>query len=178
MSGLSHHQSVFRITKPETTNNSLLPKLRKRNRQTASCAACRTRKLKCDRAAPCSSCSKRGDASACVYSNDSQPTRKDQSRASRSTEASLRLQKLEGMVLALMQTPSSSGNVSSQSPCILDTDRTPENLLSEGSDVNGSDSMGHLDSQGSDRSYVGSTHWATILENVGWFRCPCSESFI
>lgn len=44
MSTQSQHQSVFRIAKPDATANSSQARTRKRNRQSVSCLACRTRK--------------------------------------------------------------------------------------------------------------------------------------
>lgn len=90
MPALPQHQSVFRITKNDNGSNSAQYRTKTRNRQSISCAACKTRKsvlpwppfpwvhgwlcthlyrLKCDRQTPCASCSKRGDDASCTYTN-------------------------------------------------------------------------------------------------------------
>lgn len=42
-------------------------KSRKRNRLALSCTECKRRKIRCDRALPCGSCLKRGEASICQW---------------------------------------------------------------------------------------------------------------
>lgn len=61
----------------------------KRTRVLLSCASCRTSKLKCDRATPCSQCAKKGKPETCVYAPRPQKQRPAKSMAAR-------LKRLEG----------------------------------------------------------------------------------
>lgn len=67
------------------------PKKRRRTRVALSCAECKRRKIKCDRAQPCTPCARRGDQSNCKWAvmetKDGAPTRAEfenlQTRVSR-----------------------------------------------------------------------------------------------
>ncbi|KAM0752848.1 hypothetical protein T439DRAFT_323462 [Meredithblackwellia eburnea MCA 4105] len=48
-------------------------KKQRRNRKAASCNNCRSKKLRCDRVAPCSSCVAKGEESKCVWDTSSVP---------------------------------------------------------------------------------------------------------
>ena len=193
MAGLAQYQSVFRIAKPEASNESTQSRVTKRNRQPVSCLACRTRKsvsplshlavvaeffrrLKCDRQAPCTSCSKRGEAGSCNYiSGGRNGHERPDGGGSKSSEAQLRLQRLEEMVTSLMQIPDiSNGHVLAHHASVA------QRL--NGLSVHGkqrafeTSAEGHLDIHGSETNYLGATHWAAILENVSIpaenrFRC-------
>ena len=127
-------------------------------------------RLKCDRQNPCSSCLKRADAASCNYSESSRNSRDSYAGVPKTSEAQLRLQKLEELVTDLMQTSKQiSENGSQKIP--------PGNLKADRCWADGSvhsppysfkeSSGGHLNQSGSEMNYVGATHWATILENVG-----------
>ncbi|KAK1994388.1 hypothetical protein LX36DRAFT_660616 [Colletotrichum falcatum] len=62
-SDIAHFTSVFRAQSLSDSQR----RVTKRNRQPVSCLACRTRKLRCDRALPCGACTKRGDGDACQF---------------------------------------------------------------------------------------------------------------
>lgn len=91
-------------------------------------------------------------------------------RLSRDSEAQARLQKLEAMVTSLIsaQTESSTNPGAKESfpgaPKDSDTLDQPPNDSPQSSEAT---PKGHLQSNGSVANYVGPTHWATILENVG-----------
>ncbi|TQN74889.1 Fusarisetin A cluster transcription factor fsa6 [Colletotrichum shisoi] len=62
-SDIAQFTSVFRAQSLSEQRH----RVTKRNRQPVSCLACRTRKLRCDRASPCGACAKRGDGDACKF---------------------------------------------------------------------------------------------------------------
>ncbi|KAK2012641.1 hypothetical protein LZ32DRAFT_658695 [Colletotrichum eremochloae] len=62
-SDIAQFTSVFRAQSLSDQQR----RVTKRNRQPISCLACRTRKLRCDRALPCGACAKRGDGDACQF---------------------------------------------------------------------------------------------------------------
>ncbi|KAF1813659.1 hypothetical protein P152DRAFT_287686 [Eremomyces bilateralis CBS 781.70] len=78
--------------------------VRKRNRIPLSCAPCRNRKLKCNRAHPCDNCTKRGDLGSCTYANPGVRKKTSSSNASSGSpdEMQSRIDRLEGLVLSLM----------------------------------------------------------------------------
>ena len=114
-------------------------------------------------------CSRRGDGESCSYTN----INKDKPighGASRATEASSRLQKLELMVTSLMHADkngtkdgtfhSTNGSVDER---LEDLSIEPPSFKSLRYSV-----RGHLDVHGSEIQYVGATNWQTILENVSY----------
>lgn len=80
--------------------------VRKRNRIPLSCTPCRSRKLKCDRESPCSNCVKRegSGTSNCSYAKLNSRSRKNQSQGAATSPDDMqnRIDRLEGLVLALM----------------------------------------------------------------------------
>ena len=163
-SDISAYQHKFRAvgnnTKQENTS-----KVRKRNRAVISCLSCRSKKARCDREQPCSTCKAHG--TACTYSkatNAKSPTK---------ATPQDRLNHLEKLLLDMMQ--SKENPQQSQLP----VGRTPSQLASPEESISSNDSPDYpLDQfeepQGSYRtteteeSYVGPTHWQAILETV----CP------
>jgi len=182
MSGISQYQNVFRVAKREapTQSNLLRPAKGKRNRQALSCVSCRTRKsvsstpigksavthcssrLKCDRQIPCTTCTKNGIESSCNYSRHASNVHERSEVGLRSSEAHLRLQKLEEMVTSLMQKTVDCSNGLSSEKSISNT--TIEHSISTLS-VEGSPRPVIWKSN-SQHDYQGGTHWSTILENV------------
>ncbi|TVY49194.1 Fusarisetin A cluster transcription factor [Lachnellula occidentalis] len=175
MPGLSDHQNVFRIEKSDTRNKGAENRVVKRNRQPVSCVGCRTKKLKCDRQVPCSSCVKRGryDAASCSYSsgNRNERGKRDRAGESKNAEAHLRLQKLEDMVTGLLQS-TNEGSESNGNSAHADgqpVDRNLEDLSLDSSlrTVEAcSGARGHLEISRSETKYLGATHWTAILEDI------------
>ncbi|KAK4229499.1 fungal-specific transcription factor domain-containing protein [Podospora fimiseda] len=117
--------------------------IRKRNRVPLSCYPCRTRKLKCDRAHPCSNCVKRegSGAHSCSYAAPAS-RKKSQNQANPSPDdMQNRIDRLEGLVLSLMHSganvevssaaaaavgvrTSLGGSTSNTSPSTADNDST------------------------------------------------------
>lgn len=127
-------------------------------------------RLKCDRQLPCMNCSKRGDAASCDYTNGLRKGRDKRDEASKASEAQTRLQKLEQMVTSLMQ-PTSQGSETSGDTRSSSSTIFHQNLkdlpVHSSTQTSEPSCGGHLDVQGSETNYLGATHWATILENVG-----------
>lgn len=111
-----HYTSVFRLSSPP---RKPAQGIIKRNRRVVSCVPCRSRKLKCDRQQPCSSCVKRHDEPACLFfiqkdpdagrghARHGSPAHKNEMRA--------KLNMLEGLVSAMVgSSPPSPSRPSSQ----------------------------------------------------------------
>lgn len=124
-----------------------------RHRELRACTVCRKRKLKCDLKVPCSSCIRRNEASACVYSkkgfegSQGGPSR-DQNRLS----AAERLEHLEQLVQQLSQPQ--------EAPVIVD-----------GGNVFQTGRAGV--SQGAVHS--GATHWSAMLDDIEELRTVITE---
>ena len=115
------------------------------------------------------SCTKRGDAASCSYSNNNRNGTEKRATRSRDSEVQLRLQKLENMVTGLMRTSSEGTESRSDKPLPFDVavDHCLQDLSIESPLQTSKSSLkGHLDVNGSETNYLGATHWATILENV------------
>jgi hypothetical protein len=117
------------------------------------------------------SCSKRGGAASCTYSNGNQNRRHKHDGGSRASEAQLRLHKLEEMVTTLIQA-TKGGPESRSEETFSSSHNVPADQRFKDLSVHHSPHIcltslgGHLDINGSEANYVGATHWATILENV------------
>ncbi|RYO76635.1 hypothetical protein DL766_003741 [Monosporascus sp. MC13-8B] len=165
--------SVFRAQPDEGPQR----KIQKRNRPPVSCLLCRTRKVKCDRQQPCERCVKSGEANFCEYA----PRATRKSRAEPKTHADprqkhehltrpalrLRLQKLEDMVSGLVHSAQTGENA-------LETPPSSEqrNDIEGRSDLSSPPSVPTQPAglvpttQIADSSYVGTTHWASVLESI------------
>ncbi|KAI0134286.1 fungal-specific transcription factor domain-containing protein [Xylariales sp. AK1849] len=172
MDGQSYHQSVFRAQ----PNEGLQRKIQKRNRPPVSCLLCRTRKVKCDRQQPCERCVKSGEAAFCEYAPRASRKARSESRPQPDIRAKhetlsrpvlqVRLQKLEDMVNGLvhsaparepaLDTPSSSDQ-RNDGESRSDLSTPPSSLGGSG---------GGLLTNPTENSYVGATHWASILESI------------
>ncbi|EHL00650.1 putative Oleate activated transcription factor 3 [Glarea lozoyensis 74030] len=160
----SSYHNVFRVAKPGVlSSDSSIPK---RNRQSLSCTACKTRKTKCDRLQPCSSCVNRGheDATSCVFSTG-KPNRKRTThdldpKESTNVEAQLRLQKIEDM-----QGSNESNNFPLQKS--LDVQSPDSSTGGPGSHAAiSSVEKGHFDIRDSGTRYFGATSWTAVLEST------------
>lgn len=119
----------------------------KRTRVLLSCHPCRTSKLKCDRATPCSQCLKRGKPDACAYAPRAEKIKPAKTMAAR-------LRRLEGMVRGMVELDGGNG----------------------GGDGKGFSTQGRNNSGSvvhSDRAtnYVGGTHFMAVLEDVSLSEC-------
>ncbi|KAI1332773.1 hypothetical protein F5Y16DRAFT_125299 [Xylariaceae sp. FL0255] len=172
---LGYQTTVFRAQPTEGSQR----KIQKRNRPPVSCLLCRTRKVKCDRQQPCERCVKSGEASFCEYapraarkprgpdsrlSVESHPKQEGVSRP----VLQVRLQKLEELVNGLV-TAGTFPEYSLHTPSSSDH-RTE---LDTRSDLSSPPSLGAPTSlplggttRTGDGTYVGGTHWASILESI------------
>ncbi|KAI1811904.1 hypothetical protein GGS20DRAFT_578725 [Poronia punctata] len=126
---------------PSATSSSLVPA--KRTRVLLSCHACRSSKLKCDRATPCGQCLKKGKADFCAYA-----ARPEKVKPSKSMAA--RLKRLEGMVRGMVEI---DGTVNGDSTGPSDIFQRQQ---ATGSVVHGERAT----------NYVGGTHFMAILEDL------------
>ncbi|PQE18909.1 C6 transcription factor protein [Rutstroemia sp. NJR-2017a BVV2] len=152
---------------------------RQRFKPQLSCTFCRTRKLKCDRASPCTNCMKRDISSSCTYLHTSPRQRpahvqRDHGRAKDVQE---RIRHLEELVITLMnrdqpknaptQPPQHTPPPPLSSNTVLDADAICEpredDPISETIDRMGRVS---LDDKHEQQFYIGGGHWAAILENI------------
>jgi hypothetical protein len=165
MTDVSHYISVFRAH----GNTEDRRKVTKRTRQTLSCVACRSKKLKCDRNHPCGNCQKRDESSKCTYSTGVASSGRKRDAEQSKSEVQTRLQKLEQMVSSLMQ----SGNNAKETISLSGSE--------SGSDIYGD--VGRLSVQESPNAstsstdtsnasnhtyqgYAGATNWVAILEDI------------
>ncbi|CAG8954361.1 hypothetical protein HYFRA_00005986 [Hymenoscyphus fraxineus] len=167
-------QTVFRFVKdaPDGTSGQPQPRVAKRNRQSISCSTCRSRKLKCDRQRPCSSCVKRGDGIPCTYAG---PIKDARSRnvESRGSEVQLRLQKLEEMVTGLMHKTKEQNeprnflsDLAITPPEMIDPSlKTFTGSVNEAG-VAAPTEHSQLCDNDSGTRYLGATNWTTVLQNI------------
>lgn len=167
MADLSSFTHKFRASSDGSQQNGA-HKVVKRNRQPVSCQACRQRKLKCDRKCPCETCIKRGDGDACSFASAKSTPAKG--GMSQSAKAHDRIKHLEDLVMQMMNQnspPDSEGNgapeflhgLPSAPPTVSAYPSPLDPVLTAKTD-------GHLQVQGNESRYVGSTHWSTILDNI------------
>lgn len=115
-----------------------------RARETLTCNPCRSRKLKCDKDIPCSSCTKRGEAEACSYAK--RPVRKEHADQSKTARAEERLQHL-GDLLEIYASSGAVNNVTSH------TEEDESSTCTNGS-----------------ATYIGATHFSAMLDDIEWLR--------
>ncbi|KAH9892327.1 fungal-specific transcription factor domain-containing protein [Xylariomycetidae sp. FL2044] len=171
----SYQTTVFRAQPAD----GLQRKIQKRNRPPVSCLLCRTRKVKCDRQQPCERCIKSGEANFCEYApraarkgrpeSSSRPQGEPRAKLEPMSRPVLqvRLQKLEEMVNCLVYTanpPEPMLNTPSSSDQRTEADTrsdlsSPPSLSAPGGPMNSAIQM-------SDNSYVGGTHWTSILDSI------------
>ncbi|KAG0646560.1 Fusarisetin A cluster transcription factor fsa6 [Hyphodiscus hymeniophilus] len=144
----------------------------KRNRIQLSCTHCRHAKLKCDREKPCSQCVKKGRASICTF-----PAPAARKRPAVSMQN--RLKHLESLVKGVMtsqgpesRSDSASSSQTTASPAVDLHGQRPLGM-SEAFDEpfaplhndRQSNSSGQVVSGPNEKTYVGATHWAAILDD-------------
>ncbi|PGH26814.1 hypothetical protein AJ80_01580 [Polytolypa hystricis UAMH7299] len=178
-------------TPPSTTSSSLHSPdghqyrvVRKRNRVPVSCAPCRTRKLKCNRAVPCENCVKRGDGASCSYAQPKNRKKNTSSQNSPATPDDMqnRIDRLENLVLSLMTNGAqaagpaaavaavnSSGSSDSQrnmNDLDIDDDDIDEKDESDTEQVTKAIGFMKVDTQSQKSYYVSEAHWASILNEI------------
>ncbi|KAK3331421.1 fungal-specific transcription factor domain-containing protein [Apodospora peruviana] len=145
------------------------PSNKRRTKPILSCTFCRGRKLGCDRQSPCSTCVRHGKASTCTYSTPEQDRRaavdyRPRHARSRQQTARQRVAHLEGLVLEMraMERDSSSPTLAA-------------NASDDGDPSAPTDVMGKLSFTDKHAVYTGSSHWASILEDIQCLKDDLSE---
>lgn len=130
----------------------------KRTRIQLSCTHCRHAKLKCDRERPCSQCVKRGRSSLCTFLP---PTARKRPVVSLQN----RLKHLESLVKGAMasQPPDEPIDPGSKFPSPLPDQA--QQLQNQGV----SNTSGRVVLGLNNATYVGATHWAAMLDDVGLY---------
>jgi hypothetical protein len=124
-----------------------------RNRELRACTECRKRKLKCDRQLPCASCTRRNEATSCVYERNIEGL---QSEHGRRLQAEAKLEHLEQLVQELSQSRQTFANHDRMSP--------GANTVQRGRDELPNDFL-----------YNGATHWSAMLEDIEELRTAIRE---
>ncbi|KAI0967943.1 fungal-specific transcription factor domain-containing protein [Xylaria arbuscula] len=151
-----------------------LPASRRRDKPQLSCHLCRKRKLKCNREQPCSSCTQRGLAMSCSYSTNTELSPGVEKGRVQKQPGRLqgRIQQLEDLVVDLMhktlpatpvsesQTAVNTSPRSIVSKYLQDTHLDNEDVADDASD------HGAVELSDTGASYVGSPHWAAILDGI------------
>lgn len=163
----SNYTSVFRLTPLGDPHRKVI----KRNRQVVSCVPCRTRKLKCDRQQPCTSCMKRSDAVSCRFfgasgaasvSSHAPPVPRKQMQ--------IRLQQLEDLVNGMIQPESDAlaakdatrATPSTEEPRLAGSASSRDEAVSPGQ----TSAQEQLGREGSNVRYAGGTSYAAVLECI------------
>ena len=151
--------------------NSEPPPKRTRRRVPISCNLCHSRKLKCNRQKPCSSCEIRGEGSKCVYASRTQDEDQSVPKRRRMThkddELQQRLENLERMILDAangrnghLDYPTSDA----ASGYKMVTYATKSSINPELQNP----AVGSLDTGGPNAVYAGDTAFHGILQEVCW----------
>jgi Fungal Zn(2)-Cys(6) binuclear cluster domain/Fungal specific transcription factor domain len=124
-----------------------------RNRELRACTECRKRKLKCDRQLPCASCTRRNEATSCVYERNFEGL---QSEHGRRLQAEAKLEHLEQLVQELSQSRQTFANHDGMTPSANTVQRDRDELPN-------------------DSLYNGATHWSAMLEDIEELRTAIRE---
>ena len=122
-----------------------------RHRDHLACIECRRAKVKCDRAVPCSQCTKRGAGKSCSYQK---ATTGFEAERERRRQAESRLEHLEHLVQQLSSGPTSEQDVATSNDSVSpvshgDASATPQ--PAPGS---------------ADLVHNGATHWSAMLNDI------------
>lgn len=162
----SNYTSVFRLTPLGDPHRKVI----KRNRQVVSCVPCRTRKLKCDRQQPCTSCVKRSDAVSCRFFGASGVASVGgHSPSVPRKQMQIRLQQLEDLVNGMITESgdsaakdTSGATPSTEGPQLAVSTSSRDEAVSPGQ----SSAQERLGSEGNSVRYAGGTSYAAVLECI------------
>jgi hypothetical protein len=143
------------------------PRVITRNRERLACRECRRRKLRCDRAVPCSSCARRGGEAACSCQRFAEAT---EQRQEQRVETETRLEHLEQLIQQL----ASQANDLSTTGTSTSADATPA-AASQINEPHLQTNSGVTDGF----NYSGSTHWSAMLDDIQQLRLalPVDEPY-
>src|SRR5271163_3915037 len=131
------HTPSFKVQDASTLGKSQERIVRKRNRQPLSCKPCRSRRSRCDRGRPCSTCSEREEGVFCSYGGSvvTQPVSQIDRRLHQ-VDLQDRLQQLESVVSKMLSSSSDGASkqqshLASQAPSVqsLMTNRPDSRLM-------------------------------------------------
>lgn len=137
-----------------------------RHRDHLSCIECRRKKLKCDRAAPCSACTRRDGGVSCSYQR---ATTGFEAERDRRKKAEGRLEHLEQLVQKLSKANDQAGPLSNGTESSNALTNPP--CGGGSSSGNGTPNGTHMDN---DAVYNGGTHWSAMLEDIEELRSAIS----
>lgn len=167
----SNYTSVFRLTPLGDPQRKVI----KRNRQVVSCVPCRTRKLKCDRQQPCTSCVKRSDAVSCRFFGASGAASVgSQSPSVPRKQMQIRLQQLEDLVNGMIaqpepDAPSGKGAAgaasSTEEPRPAGSTSSRDEAVSPGQS-SAREQLGREGREDNSVRYAGGTSYAAVLECI------------
>ncbi|KIX05352.1 uncharacterized protein Z518_06224 [Rhinocladiella mackenziei CBS 650.93] len=174
MAKLSQYQSVFRITKPDSSKRAD-PKRTKRKKQLQATLEARNPSTLNNGEQVETFPQANGAAGTTSTSNECSGLH----HGPKISEAQIRLQKLEEMVTLLMQMNKGSASKENQTTTSYEDHITPTTTMggqgvaaaalpSVKSPVLGSHKGldGHLDTRSAETQYIGATHWTAILEHI------------
>lgn len=160
----SNYTSVFRLTPPGDPHRKVI----KRNRQVVSCVPCRTRKLKCDRQKPCTSCVKRSDAVSCRFfgAHGAVSVVGSHALSVPRRQMQARLQQLEDLVNGMITQPESNALTLPKDTNGSGASRGEPQLAESTTSRQQSPAQGQLGREGSNVGYAGVTNYAAVLECI------------
>ena len=142
---------------------------RTRRRVPVSCNLCHSRKLKCNRQRPCSSCEIRGEGSKCEYATrhreEDQSAPKRRRIARKDDELQHRLDNLERLIVDAAN--SKTGQLSYPTPGVTSDDRVSTSPADSAANNNHrGPAIGSLDTHSPNAVYAGDTALHGILQEV------------
>lgn len=158
MSNLKGFTSKFRVQKTTSIETPPVLKATKRNRTNQACVQCKRSKTRCDRKRPCSNCSIRSEEDACRYLQCDGLTISQGLR----NDAEERLSRLEFALKELVENQA----LQDTTQHLNQLSTAPQSVPSTDSDV----STGLSKKESENPTYVGSTHWSTILDDISQLR--------
>ena len=158
MAELSQFTSKFRLNGSVESPPGKITK-----RPCLACSQCKKAKLRCDRGQPCGSCIRRDDTASCSYQQQMLVA------GGRNTIAEDKLQHLETLVTQLIQNQKSDASGNSNSLRKLE-------LLSGIPDKGRSPAETSAETSPARETYVGSTHWSSILEDIHELKIALAET--
>ena len=141
-------------------------------------------RLKCDRQLPCANCAKRDLSSSCtfIHTNIREKSSGIQKPTSDSKDFQSQIRRLEDLVVSLMNQTASNGPVApgnrssstsvsswdrgAPAPSAVDDYSRPGPDAGSFQDQDAAASLGRISLEDNHPNYVGSSHWAAILDNV------------
>ncbi|KAF4954053.1 hypothetical protein FSARC_12266 [Fusarium sarcochroum] len=149
---------------------------RRREKPILSCTFCRGRKLRCDRQSPCGACVRRNKPAECVFTCSEQERKDaiDYRPHNRNQKARQRITRLENLVTELRDKAEGSNQPLDALSSKVSNTLEPIHAQSSGS---ATASMGNLSLTDDQAVYTGSSHWATILEDIQLLKDDLADEF-